>query len=98
MAELNYTKGEWTLFGDMAGLKVLCDNFIIALVSDGLDWAQEFRANANLIAAAPKQHQALVWVAEWLGIRPPDGEKPNRADVIRIVGEALAKAEGGIDV
>jgi len=39
-------------------------------------------------------YEALIWVAEWLGIREPDGEKPNRADVIRIVNEALAKAEG----
>jgi len=50
-------------------------------------------ANANLIASAPKQNEALIWVAEWLGIRKPDGGKPNRADVIRIVKEALAKAK-----
>jgi len=49
-------------------------------------------ANARLIASAPLQNKALIWVAEWLGIREPDGEKPNRADVVRAVNEALAKA------
>lgn len=44
-------------------------------------------------ASAPDMYEALIWVAEWLGIWQPDGEKPNRADVIRIVNEALAKAE-----
>ncbi len=61
---------------------------------DGHGESNEAKANAHLIASSPKQNEALIWVAEWLGIRQPNGEKPNRADVVRIVKEALAKAEG----
>ena len=51
-------------------------------------------ANANLIASAPLLYEALVWFQEWNGDRKPDGEKPNRADVTRIVKQALSRAEG----
>jgi hypothetical protein len=42
-----------------------------------------------------KMRQALIWCAEYLGIRESDGEKPNRADCARIVAEVLANIERG---
>jgi len=99
---MEYTKGEWKYTRPQVGTAsgVICTLVEPHYMPDCGDrtWyngqVEVMEANAYLIAAAPKQNQALIWVAEWLGIREPDGEKPNRADVVRIVIEALQKAEG----
>ena len=102
---MDYTKGEWktsdsgfarySTFGrTVNGARKFVVNGSIGIIAEAQGETQEeAEANANLIASAPKQNEALIWVAEWLGIRKPDGGKPNRADVIRIVKEALAKAK-----
>ena len=89
----DYTKGEWSQLWDGEKTHIVTDHKTIATMWPHPNKNTEGEANAHLIASAPKQNQALIWVAEWLGIRPADGEKPNRADVVRVVKEALASTK-----
>jgi len=97
----DYTKGEWRIH-EQAGWEQDDDILIESVQVNPAPNVQkrttpiatitifDAEANAHLIAAAPKLYEALIWVSEWLGIREPDGEKPNRADLVRIVKQALA--------
>ncbi len=89
------TEGEWKVFERLDGTIAICVDKppIYQRIATIFSNEEHNIANAQLIASAPLQNKALIFVAEWLGIRQPDGEKPNRADVVRIVNEALAKVE-----
>ena len=45
-------------------------------------------------SASDAMYQALIWTAEWLGFRKANGEKANRADVVRIVKASFNESRG----
>jgi len=88
---MNYTKGEWTIFGNMSGLREFPEGHI-QIVGDGQRdniaiiprrWNNP-EANANLIAAAPDMYGALKEAFE----------KSHNPEVEIILMKALSKAEG----
>jgi len=102
---MNITKGEWkvgtrTEHNFHANLLMIIGGYdanlggnpAVCYVNDLV--GEEAEANANLIAAAPNQNQALTEIDQWL-IEHPDISDDPQLHIIQIhIQDALAKAEG----
>jgi hypothetical protein len=86
---MSHTPGPWTALIDPDGrFEIECDTHIIAGRGPLTHAAEESKANARLIAAAPEMLEALrqaLLVIESL---------PREGSVCGVIGRAIDKAEG----
>lgn len=94
--EMKYTKGEWKVNEVYRCVQSHDDDIpLFAICYFGNhELERKNIANANLIAAAPDQNQALTEIDRWL-IEHPDISDDPQLHIIHIqIQDALAKAEG----
>ena len=94
---MEYTKGEWRAENfnrlEDGDWRLSCNGHsIMRLV--GLLKQAENKANANLIAAAPAQNQALSEIDHWLMANPNISNDPQLHIIHIHIQDALVKAEG----
>ena len=77
---LNIYKADAPVFNKGLDRVILADETIIKLV-------EMFKFT--------EMYKALIWFEEWNGTRKPDGERPNRSDVARLVRRILAEIDKG---
>lgn len=86
---MDYTEGEWQITEHDGKVRIydIWDRILAKLVDGGYE---ELRANAHLIAAAPKMYEALEFL---LTGKREDGryDKHDAAGFIKIAEEALAE-------
>jgi len=89
-----YTKGEWKKYGQHIHINTSNTSDEIATVL-WPDWMpeSEARANAHLIAAAPKMYEALKAFDHYLSAPYPHNMKLKKY-ATDLMEQALAKAEG----
>ena len=90
---MKYTKGEWKVVGFLGeheemGAVIKSGDKVIGHTAGGLryhskpeEWG-EYRANAQLIAAAPRMHSLLATLWEWLNEEPRglESDRPGLLD------------------
>lgn len=92
---MTITKGKWLKHGLVIETAYAPDGEVIAVINEVGD-KEKARANAHLIAAAPKLHKALEAALPALqGIFDKNDNRPKHIkDKINLIVAALAEAEG----
>lgn len=95
---MNYTKGEWNILGkenynEFLGYQITGDNQRCNVAIVPTHWDNS-KANATLIAAAPKQNKALHDIDQWLIEHLDISDDPQLHIIHCHIQDALLAAEG----